>query len=274
MFRTFVLTLAASAAFASPAFAGFSYDDFSDTSGLAVNRDARVRTSGGRDVARLTSATQFENGSVFAQDKISLRSSFSTRFTFNINNDAPNSFGSGDGLAFVVQNFGSDFLQVGGLGYQGANVFAVEFDTYNNGSLDGHSSNHTAIHAGGTATGPAVIDTDVGFSLNGGRDVTAWIDYDFGTGNFEVRYSVDGVRPGDADLSYNIDLSKLLGSDDAFIGFTSSTGGGYSNHDIVRWSFNEISAVPEPATWAMMICGMGAVGSSLRRRKTARVAFA
>lgn len=33
------------------------------------------------------------------------------------------------------------------------------------------------------------------------------------------------------------------------------------------------SAVPEPATWAMMIAGFGLVGSALRRRKTA-VAFA
>jgi hypothetical protein len=33
-------------------------------------------------------------------------------------------------------------------------------------------------------------------------------------------------------------------------------------------------AVPEPATWAMMICGFGAVGASLRRRTQVRVAFA
>ncbi|RYF21821.1 MAG: PEP-CTERM sorting domain-containing protein [Oxalobacteraceae bacterium] len=34
-------------------------------------------------------------------------------------------------------------------------------------------------------------------------------------------------------------------------------------------------AVPEPASWAMMIFGMGAVGGALRRRQktTTRVAF-
>jgi hypothetical protein len=33
------------------------------------------------------------------------------------------------------------------------------------------------------------------------------------------------------------------------------------------------AAVPEPASWAMMLIGMGAVGIRLRRRRT-RVAFA
>jgi hypothetical protein len=35
-----------------------------------------------------------------------------------------------------------------------------------------------------------------------------------------------------------------------------------------------MKAVPEPATWAMMILGLGIVGTSLRRRTTANVSFA
>ncbi len=34
------------------------------------------------------------------------------------------------------------------------------------------------------------------------------------------------------------------------------------------------AAVPEPATWAMMIAGFGAVGATLRRRRTAAAAAA
>ena len=41
-------------------------------------------------------------------------------------------------------------------------------------------------------------------------------------------------------------------------------------------TFQPISAVPEPASWAMMILGVGAVGGALRRRSkvTTRVSFA
>lgn len=34
------------------------------------------------------------------------------------------------------------------------------------------------------------------------------------------------------------------------------------------------AAVPEPATWAMMVAGFGLVGFAMRRRETARVSFA
>jgi hypothetical protein len=33
-------------------------------------------------------------------------------------------------------------------------------------------------------------------------------------------------------------------------------------------------AVPEPATWAMMIAGFGMTGAALRRRPTVKVSFA
>ncbi|HWI86309.1 MAG TPA: PEPxxWA-CTERM sorting domain-containing protein [Sphingomonas sp.] len=33
-------------------------------------------------------------------------------------------------------------------------------------------------------------------------------------------------------------------------------------------------AVPEPATWAMMIGGMGLVGSAMRRHRAAKISFA
>lgn len=33
------------------------------------------------------------------------------------------------------------------------------------------------------------------------------------------------------------------------------------------------AGVPEPATWAMMIFGMGAVGASMRRRRASKIAF-
>lgn len=42
-----------------------------------------------------------------------------------------------------------------------------------------------------------------------------------------------------------------------------------NGHDLAHWDINfNLTAVPEPATWAMMIIGFGAVGGSLRRKKS------
>jgi hypothetical protein len=35
-----------------------------------------------------------------------------------------------------------------------------------------------------------------------------------------------------------------------------------------------LAAVPEPATWAMMLLGFGAIGLSMRKRRGSRVSFA
>ncbi|MEO7411667.1 MAG: PEPxxWA-CTERM sorting domain-containing protein [Sphingomicrobium sp.] len=45
----------------------------------------------------------------------------------------------------------------------------------------------------------------------------------------------------------------------------------YGNQGIalVNFSIAQTNAVPEPATWAMMLIGFGAIGVSMRRRKTA-----
>lgn len=42
---------------------------------------------------------------------------------------------------------------------------------------------------------------------------------------------------------------------------------------VVDFTPTATAAVPEPATWGMMILGFGAIGASTRRRRTARVSF-
>jgi PEP-CTERM motif len=46
----------------------------------------------------------------------------------------------------------------------------------------------------------------------------------------------------------------------------------YSNDG--RPSISAVAAVPEPATWAMMLAGFGVVGFALRRRQSVRVTYA
>lgn len=51
--------------------------------------------------------------------------------------------------------------------------------------------------------------------------------------------------------------------------------GAIADHDATGFTFRVSSAVPEPATWAMMIAGFGLVGASVRRDRTrATVAYA
>ena len=77
-----------------------------------------------------------------------------------------------------------------------------------------------------------------------------------------------GVRPATAPFNF----TRTLGAGEA-AQFTV----GYNGADAFDTTGFRLSVagVPEPATWALMIMGFGAVGGSLRaRRRTSRVAFA
>lgn len=256
------------------------YNDFSNTSGLTVNGDAAATTVAGRTVMRVAPSAFFQSGSVFSTNLITFGSDygFSTRFTFNINQPQG---GGADGLVFVIQpNSNSIGGSGGGIGYKGiGNSLGVEFDTFNNGSVDAASNNHIGVDLNGNLAS-VVLNANLPFIMDSGRDLTSWIDYDGTTKMLEVRLNNSNVRPLSAILSYQFDLAATIGAPDAFVGFTSGTGGGASNHDIVNWEFRDNfspinqTAVPEPASWMMMIVGFGLTGAALRsRRRAMRVGF-
>ncbi|MGQ5702152.1 PEPxxWA-CTERM sorting domain-containing protein [Sandaracinobacteroides sp. A072] len=61
-----------------------------------------------------------------------------------------------------------------------------------------------------------------------------------------------------------------------YVGFEDILGGGDKDYDDLRFVFTNVSggAVPEPATWAMLIAGFGLVGFAARRRRTMSVTTA
>jgi hypothetical protein len=62
------------------------------------------------------------------------------------------------------------------------------------------------------------------------------------------------------------------------ISFIETANGSNGNNDPlidgVSFASSSASAVPEPATWAMMLFGMGAIGIAVRRRQAVRITYA
>ncbi len=109
-------------------------------------------------------------------------------------------------------------------------------------------------------------DSDATFSV--GNALGAWGSSQFGNGasdasvaslfsnTFQSNVSTNSgapraINPG--GLSGNLWIVKAGGSD--------------ANYDGFKLNQLTVSAVPEPATWAMMIMGFGAVGFAMRNRK-------
>jgi hypothetical protein len=245
-----------------------NYSDFSSVAGLQINGNASQQG----DKLNLTPALTYQSGSAFSVTPITLSAdaSFSSAFSFEILNRGGLG-GGADGLVFVVQtNANNVGGSGGGIGYYGiANSVGVEFDTYDNGEYGG--SNHVGIDLNGSVN--SVVSTPpLSPDFDNGEKWYAWVDYNGATKELAVRWAQTNNRPTVAGLSYTVDLPSVLGSNNAYVGFTSGTGAGWGEHNVLSWAFvNEykdggVTPVPEPASWALMLGGLGVLGTVARRR--------
>ena len=219
----------------------FNFADFNNCASLQVNGNAAC-TAG---VLRLTPALVGQSGSAFSTTLIPLGAGaqFSTSFSFQMTNPAnPDSDGPGaDGIVFAVQPVASTVGGGGGgIGYSGIPTsLGVEFDTWDNGLGAGDpNGNHVGIDLNGVIA--SVQTATIATRMNDGNIWYAWIDYDGST--LEVRLAQANIRPLSPTLSYPVNLASVLGTTQAYVGFTAGTGSGFENHDILTWRFDDAFA--------------------------------
>lgn len=226
-------------------FAEFAFQDFSSTQGLQLVSDA---SKAGRAL-RLTQAKDFKSGAAWFSQKQPVAGGFETEFQFQLT--AQGGLGDGaDGFAFVLQNSSANALA--GRGASGGfalgdgvgdnskpgipNSIAVFFDTFRNRDGGDPSDNYIALCTNGPRgqmrwpPPRLAMNRKLKFKLKDKQIHTARIVYRPPV----LSVDVDGaqVLTAPLDLSTVMDSSGLV-----YVGFTASTGAGFENHDILRWSF-------------------------------------
>lgn len=180
----------------------------------------------------LTKDQQNEHASWFYNTSQNV-TAFSTTFDYTQTSNATPS----DGMAFVIQNTaaGANALSTqnggSGLGYQGMqNSAAIEF---NLAPIFGPPHVQGTNLAVDGSTGVYNPTGAVAF-WNNNETVQTTLTY---SGNILTENLLDLTTLATYTTQYSIDLSSVLGSNSAFIGFTGATGGNASTQIVSDFSF-------------------------------------
>jgi hypothetical protein len=188
----------------------------------------------------VTQSAMGQTSSITYYPKFSAGSDFHIELQIEI---SKNVYGGADGMAFVMQNDPNGPSALGvpgeGIGYMGiTNSVIVEFDTFRN-DWD-PNDNHIALtlngnpdHTDPTNRGLPVISDLGDINLKSGQPLFLWIDYAVATTRLSVFLSPKSTKPDEPAMVATLDLSKTIGPS-FYAAFTGSTGGGWSQHEVVQ----------------------------------------
>ncbi|EYU33707.1 hypothetical protein MIMGU_mgv1a022261mg [Erythranthe guttata] len=189
-------------------------------------------------------AAIYNNPIPFFDPETNTTASFSTRFSFSIDNVNPTSFG--DGLTFFISPNNQTLGSAGGyLGLVNSsqltkNTFvAVEFDTRQDLHFDDPDENHVGLDIDSLISIKTADPMLRSINLKSGNVITAWIDYSNDNRKTEVFLSYSTSKPETPILSVDLDLSDYL-KEFMFVGFSASTEGSTELHYIENWSFRTL----------------------------------
>jgi hypothetical protein len=223
-----------------------TFSDFSDLSAITLNGDTTNLNPVDTNILRLTDDL-WQRGSAFITEPILLsepstfKASFSSAFSFQISDPqglSDSDGQGGDGFVFVIQTQDDEIDAVkNAIGYEGIKKsIGIAFDTWANTS---HSKKNNGNHIGLNINGSSISTKQVNLPnrLNDGNIWFVWIDYSGISELLEVRLAYENIRPAQAMLSYSLNLSSILQTDNAYVGFTSATDASSNIHDIISWQF-------------------------------------
>lgn len=202
----------------------------------------------------------------FRQPETQSLASFTTFFSFSVNNLNPSSIGGG--LAFVISPDSDSIGDAGGcLGLMStegqASLFvAVEFDTLMDVEFKDINGNHVGLDLNSMISLQVGDLEAINVDLKSSDLVNVWIEYDGVNRGMNVSVSYSNIKPKEPILSSNVDLDKYL-SDFMYVGFSGSTQGSTEVHSIDWWSFSSsfgstpgsgsgLSSSPPPPTSNLM----------------------
>ncbi len=236
----------------------FSIDSIDNSSPLRLVGDAEIT---GQSV-RTSKAEISSVGAAWYQWRVPVRNGFTCEFSFRISNAQNDdklddgSLPGGDGLAFVIQNSRPDAKgrSGSGIGYATIpNSIAFEIDLFHNAlpyfkNVNDPNGNHIAIQSGGQGKNSSDHIDDFNIALNDEiieivPDSTVYyvkIEYDGFADSLWVyldttaAFGVAVIEMADFKID---EVIKLFNGETAFVGFTSSSGDSFENHEILSWSF-------------------------------------